>query len=291
MKNILRNNRLMLLIIPFAIIFVGNVFSMRMTPQEMERAKIATRKMMKEIQEQQQPQLQQEREKQYQSGKYFVYEKGTSKGILVDQAWLEKNSEMVKGLVESSGSRPQEIDLPFPIDDIKLVFLVMSKKVNLEKLSVEQLNNVIKIEKYLLAPQDVISKAVAYQYDKISQDASLEELVEDFNRMPDLHEKIFMRIVDIANQIVRQFSAQYDKMSRGKYTDYFKDCKGKMISIIPESNSLLIPDYTVLNNIKVEDENALQQDKKLEAFIYIGVEHIPWVNYGMRSKERERSEE
>jgi hypothetical protein len=79
MKNILRNNRLMLLIIPFAIIFVGNVFSMRMTPQEMERAKIATRKMMKEIQEQQQPQLQQEREKQYQSGKILFMKKGQAK--------------------------------------------------------------------------------------------------------------------------------------------------------------------------------------------------------------------
>jgi hypothetical protein len=91
---------------------------------------------------------QQERAKQYQPGKYFVYEQGTSEGVLVDQALLDTNSEMIKGRIRFQG-RPQEIPLPFSLDDIKLTFNVLNKKINAEKLSFDQLSSVIKGYDYL----------------------------------------------------------------------------------------------------------------------------------------------
>jgi len=129
-----------------AIVFVGNVFSMVMTPKEREKAKVAAQKMMKEIQQQQQTKLEEERKKQFQPGKYFVYEKDTSKGVLIDQKLLEENSEMVKSMVTDFGSKPQEIFLPFPIEIIRAAFASSNRKT----LTLNQLVGALNCFDYLL---------------------------------------------------------------------------------------------------------------------------------------------
>ncbi len=269
----MKNNGLRGLVALLAVIFVGNLFSMKMTERGKEHGKVYAQKVMvqRKQQEQQQKELKQEREKQFQTGKYFVYEQGTSKGILVDQKLLDENSDMVKSMVEDFGGKLQEISFPFPIDDIKLFFLAMNKKVNLEKLSLQQLSNLMKVEEYLLLPlKDTATyKSIAVYYSKALNNASLEQLVSLYNSYNiegsfvdnDEQKKIFEKIVDIINNIdkvidLKNFAYRlgfiYDSkhvaQCSEKIRKLFINYSGKMIPILPGSKDM-IPDYNVLNNL------------------------------------------
>ncbi len=223
-----------------------------------------------------------EREKQYQQGKYFVYAQGTSNGILIDQAWLEQHSEMVKSMVGDLGGRPKEITVPFSIENIKLAFDLLNNKVDLIKPSREQFNGAIAVEQFLLVPQEVINKTVMQRIEMLKKDATLDDLVEAFNKMSDSEERkmIFKKIIEVVNNIIFVILTQSDMDAHGtslgalssmtnlfgesKAEDYpFREYKGRMVPVTSTINSLRIPDYTVLSKIMKSDEDSLQQYKIL----------------------------
>jgi hypothetical protein len=126
MKNILKNNGLGRLVRPvlrslgvvglFAIVFVGNLFSMRMTPQQMQRAKLSTKKIMMQTRQQQQIKLQQAINKKVaalEPGECFVYAQGTSDGVVVSWEFLQ-NSNLIKIMVEDLGNQQEKIAIPLP---------------------------------------------------------------------------------------------------------------------------------------------------------------------------------
>src|SRR6266403_2072203 len=102
-KNILKNNGLISIVAFLVAIFMVNSFAMRMTEMGKKAAKKYAMKMQPQWQAQQ---LQKEREKQYQPGKYFIYEQGTSNGILVDVAMVKENCKSIKLMVEDLGTEP-----------------------------------------------------------------------------------------------------------------------------------------------------------------------------------------
>ena len=190
MKNALKNRRLIRLVAVLAMIFVGNAFSMRMSPQQSQRARAALTKQTASKQGVQAPvgvqstktdaeKIQELKEafmsddevavsqktKSLKSGEYFVHAKGTSDGVVVKRDVLEQ-SPTLKGMLEGItwSQDSASIPLPFSADDIKLVFQVMNKKVNAVKLSLDQLGAVISCYDYLLMDMnstDLINAVVA----------------------------------------------------------------------------------------------------------------------------------
>jgi hypothetical protein len=216
MKNILKNNGLMHLCAFLVMIFVGNVFSMVIRPKDRERAKVAAQKMMTQIKEQQQQiKLQQEREKQYQSDKYFVFEKDTSKGILVDQNFLDNNSEMVKNMIQDVGSKPKEIVLPFPIEIIKIAFTSSNPR----RLTLNQLVDVFNCFDYLLMNNnsDLINEIVArinyigYQImdEKNIPDYTVFGKIQDPSVVKIILDKVFSIQNKFYNDFVRFYKSWY----------------------------------------------------------------------------------
>lgn len=160
MKNILKNNGLGLLLASFAMIFVGNVFSMRMTPQGREKAKAAAQGIMAEMKKQQSYIIKQ-KAATLQPKEYFVYAKGTADGVIVTRDVLEK-SLVLKGMLEGTTWQQDHatIPLPFSADVIKDVFISLDTskslyefKVFLKQLSLDRLIKLCNAMDYLDIPQ------------------------------------------------------------------------------------------------------------------------------------------
>ena len=160
-KNSLKNIGLVRLIVLFVMTFIINIFSMKVS----ERAKnIVFKKRV--MQKQKEDRLQRERDKKHELGKYFIYEKGTSNGILVDAANAEFFSETIKNMVEGVGGKPSEISLPFPANNIKLSFDFLN---NVKRdLSLEQLikgtNDFLNNPKRILSLKQLIGVANLFNY-------------------------------------------------------------------------------------------------------------------------------
>ena len=159
-KNILKNSRLVRSVAVLMMLCAVNTFSMWMTEigQKAGRMKIMQLQLKMQAWQAQQ-QLQRERAAQYQPGKYFIYQEGTSNGILVDQA-LAKKFSSIKAMVEDMSSEPDEIPVKEPIDTIKLAFGIVANTIDVHYLSLEDLVSVANVFNYLDAPHDIFTIVV-----------------------------------------------------------------------------------------------------------------------------------
>ena len=104
-KNILQKGRrvfcsfseigLVTLVVLLATASATNVFPMRMT----EMGKKAARQIQQAERERQ---LEQERKQQHQPNKYFIYEQGTSNGIVVDKEMFKQKCRSIAALIKSN---------------------------------------------------------------------------------------------------------------------------------------------------------------------------------------------
>src|SRR6266404_8811423 len=131
-----------------------DTFAMRMTEMgkkasEKSAMRLRTLAQEQQLQKEQAQQLQKERESKYQPGKYFIYEQGTSNGILVDVAMVKENCKSIKLMVEDLETEPNEIPLDVPVGVIKLVFGILDNSVDVKNLSATELVDVANIFNFL----------------------------------------------------------------------------------------------------------------------------------------------
>ena len=228
MKDIVKNNHIMRLIGLFIMFSVGNLFSMRMTSKGMAQT-FAAKKMMLELQSKQQPIS----ERQYEQGKFFVYEEGTSKGISVPYAQLKDSTLIKKWDIDLRRwiYRPvKEISLPYPIDIIKVVFGVSE----LKKLTWDQLVKIIQCvdsisiqpypeDKLLLTPL-FIDSAVYWVNDIgdkiITRQAIPDYIVFEQIRNPLVQQTIVDKVLSTPNNFCQKFTDRYNrKLGRNNSVD------------------------------------------------------------------------
>src|SRR5258706_1143135 len=193
MKNI-KNKTLTRLFVLFTITFAINTFSMRMSETGKTLAKSSLMKMQQKKQLTQQ--LHQEREKQYQEGKIFIYENDTSKGILVDKDFLKQNCKSIAFLLEDLGEfarEQKEIPLSYPFETIQLAFGILHNNIDINTLSLEQLLNATDLLNFLDVPpiilKNVITNITAH-VDKNNKNIIHNETLKELNR--DLQEQIII---------------------------------------------------------------------------------------------------
>jgi WD40 repeat protein len=143
-----------------AIVFVANIFPMRVT----EAGKKSLQSYVQKQKKQQKPQ-------------YFIHEMNDeSNGIWVDKEVAEE-CRSIKAMVEDLGGEANNIPLNVPIYIIKLVFGILAGAVDVDDLSFEELIDVANACNFLDVPEDKM-KSVLAEIKKII-DQSSENIVSN----------------------------------------------------------------------------------------------------------------
>jgi WD40 repeat protein len=246
MKNI-KNSCLFTFVVMF---FVGNVIAMRMTPQQMERGKVATRQVITQMEER--------------KTQYFIHEQDNRlNGIWVDKQLAKNNSQSIKNMVEDFGEELIDIPLPCSLDTIKLGFDLLQDKKDVKDLSFDQLVDIANFFNFLDVPADKMQAVLVRIKDIIDSNPNNIAANETLKKLnPDLQKSIMTK-QNIINCLKDCIAQKYTK-DRGKplvghpakvKAIAFSSDGTKMVSGCDENehvfmkNNVILWDISNLNNI------------------------------------------
>jgi WD40 repeat protein len=223
------------LVILFAMAFVINVFSMKVS--EMPKMAARIRIMQK--------QKQRDREKKYETGKYFIYERNTSNGILVNAEEVKQLSSTINNIVIDSGHEPKEIMLPFPADIIKLGFDVLNNKENNSSLT--QLVNVGNLFSYLeVSDNDKWNNFLGRIKKRIENQSDIKSINESFVDLKQLNpniQKLLMTIpiINFLRTFIISRISNYTRLYEGHtVTSVAFNSDGKYNAVGHSESSILL---------------------------------------------------
>lgn len=227
-KSIQHTNRMFRLIPLFAVIFVNNVFSM-------------------------------DTDQQFEPGKYFIYQIGTSNGIVVNKTLAEKCG-FIKNIISYSGQE-NEIPLDFPVDSIQLAFDVLADKSIIQTLPWGDLIVLANIFDFLEAPYSMIDivlnkiKSYVSMYCKNSSVVMIKTLLKDLN--PDLSTEVLVDLsINSLKKLIIEKKIQYRIYPllghpAPVHEIVLSDDGKRMVSCCPgNQNNLILWDISDLSNVK-----------------------------------------
>jgi WD40 repeat protein len=267
-----------------AIAFVANVFSMRMTPEQMKRAKGATKRTMEELKQQQVPiqlmtteaEQKQELEETFMSDtdyaiaqevkklkpkEFFIYQAGTADGIVVSFDVLQKSRTM-EAMVEDMEAQNGQIAIPIttcPIAAIQLVFdALTNNSIDVSNFSLEKLVEIANAFTFFDVPQKLLNSVVVQV--KILMESNSEKIVgnEALKILnPDLQKLIMLEpsINCLKNCIIKKYAQDREKVlinnPKGILSVAFSPHSTRIVSGgRGEENNLILWDISNPHNIE-----------------------------------------
>jgi len=239
-KNILKNMRLERLALLFVMLFVINVFSMKvseMTKNIAFKKRMMQKNMERKIRasESDEEKRKHEREKQYVKGKYLIYEQGTSNGFLVDAEEAKGWSNYIKDMVEDIGQEPKEIMFSFPVSIMKLGFDILNEKENNSLF--EQLVNVADFFNFLRVSNAGWNNVLEQIKKNIEAQSDIKVINEYFRHLKELNsdmQKLLMAIPAInclKTFIIRRIA---------KYVSLYKERTVSSVAFGPDSERFAV---------------------------------------------------
>jgi hypothetical protein len=160
------------------VFFVVEVGAMRMTPEQMKRAKGAVKKTMEELNQR--------------KNSYFIYDKDNPEnGIWVNKELAKENSKTIKFMAEYLDEETNKIALPCSVNIIKLGFDFLDNKVDIRKLLLGQLVDVANFFNFLEVPADKM-KAVLVEIKENINKSDAKNINEELTKMPPELQELIM---------------------------------------------------------------------------------------------------
>ncbi len=249
----------MKLIALFAIIFAINMFAMN-APEKAAALSIMKQSPLASSGGKRQENL-------CPNNKYFIYETNTKNGICINKE-IAKTCKYIKNMIDDlGGDEPTEISIPCSIDTIKLAFHVLNKKIkiNINKLSLDQVINIANLFNFLEVPTDELSIVLIKISERIKKNSNtLYNTLKELH--PDLQRSLMTQpaIDYLKDCIVRQ----YTNITRESLSNHLSDIRSvafghdstKFISgSLGLSNNLTLWDISNLYHITLDHSMALNK--------------------------------
>jgi len=234
MKNVQKKIYSSLLMIIMLIgIVQNNALSMMLSKSQREAGKKAVTRLKQQIQRQQQ---------------YYVYElDDKNKGIWVDKS-VVKQCKSIKNMLEDLGEEESEIPLSMPISTIRLVFDVLSNKIDVGTLGMADVIAVANAFNFLDVPVDKMNTVLQSINKEMERDPrQVMELLRDVN--PDLQKRLMLKtIVDcLKNGIIETYVNARKKPLAGHPNTVSK------VAFSPDGSKIVSGSWGAQNNLILWD--------------------------------------